>query len=182
MDRFVEADRDNVARKLGYSVCTDADVETMQALQALLQVAEVDMTLWFRALGRFDPRGDVASQLEGPAALFDAAWYDEAKRAQAAPAFIEWLQRHAARLRDDPAAPAERRTRMDSANPKYVLRNYLAQEVIDRAEQGDETGIAELLDVMRRPYDEQPGRERFAERRPDWARDRAGCSMLSCSS
>jgi uncharacterized protein YdiU (UPF0061 family) len=150
----------------------------MAALHALLQVGEVDMTLFFRALGRFEPGAEVAAT----DALFDEAFYDAAKRGQVMPALHEWLSQYAARLGEDPLDASARRARMDAANPKYVLRNYLAQQVIDRAEQGDEAGIAELLDVMRRPYDEQPGREAFARRRPDWAREKAGCSMLSCSS
>jgi uncharacterized protein YdiU (UPF0061 family) len=169
------ADRDNIARKLGLAECRDDDAALIRDLHALMHAAEVDMTLWFRALMDFDPDAPTL-------ALAGHAFYDMAKRDTHTPQFDDWLQRYAARLNDDPLPVADRREKMRLANPKYVLRNYLAQQVIDRAEAGDATGIGELLEVMRRPYDEQPGNERFAEKRPDWARDRAGCSMLSCSS
>jgi uncharacterized protein YdiU (UPF0061 family) len=174
-DAYAAADRDNTARKLGLVECRDADVDLIRDLHALLHAHEVDMTLWFRRLADLDPQ---APSL----AVFEDAFYDAGKREAGEAAFNDWLRRHAARLLDDPLGCDERRARMQAANPKFVLRNWLAQEAIDRAHAGDMAGIGELLEVMRRPYDEQPGREHFAGKRPEWARDKAGCSMLSCSS
>ena len=147
----------------------------MDDLLALLKDGEADMTLWFRGLSRADPEDPSLAPLE-------AAFYDEARRDATAPALLAWLARLGARVREDGMDPPARRAAMDAANPKYVLRNYLAQEAIDRAEQGDLSGVHALQDVMARPYEEQPGREAYARRRPEWARHRAGCSMLSCSS
>jgi uncharacterized protein YdiU (UPF0061 family) len=179
LDRFAasytQADREDIAAKLGLRTCRDDDIDLARDLHALLQAHEVDMTLWFRALADVDPAAPSLQPLE-------QAFYDLGKRRAGEDAFQAWLERHAARVREEAWPPPERRARMHATNPKYVLRNYLAQQVIDRAEQGDPSGIGDLLEVLRRPYKDQPGREAFAARRPDWARDKAGCSMLSCSS
>src|SRR5690606_15128149 len=165
VDTYAAADRDNTARKLGLAECRDDDLALMQDLQDLLREAEVDMTLFFRSLVDFGPTTGPESEA-GPSSesgpiprglvMFADAFYDDAKRDAATPAFNDWLDRYAARLRDDPLGHGERRERMHNANPRYVLRNYLAQQAIDRAEQGDTSGVVELLDVMRRPYEDQP--------------------------
>jgi len=93
-----------------------------------------------------------------------------------------WMCSYKARVCKDGTLNDTRRRRMDAVNPKYVLRNYLAQLAIDKAEKGDNSMVNKLLELLRHPYDEQPDKEEYAGKRPDWARHRAGCSMLSCSS
>ena len=72
--------------------------------------------------------------------------------------------------------------RMSRSNPKYVLRNYLAQQAIEGLQQGDSSLMTRLIEVLRRPYDEQPSHNDLASLRPEWARNKPGCSALSCSS
>ena len=174
-ETYAAQERDNVARKLGLAECGEQDLQLMEQLQSLMHEGEVDMTLFFRGLSRLSPQ-DLAPDRLGE------VFYSEEKRQAIQAGLADWLQRYAARLSQNPLPEALRQARMLAANPCYVPRNYLVQQVIDRAEQGDPAGINELLQVLRHPYDDQPGNESFAQRRPDWARERAGCSMLSCSS
>ncbi|HEX4870228.1 MAG TPA: YdiU family protein [Moraxellaceae bacterium] len=93
-------------------------------------------------------------------------------------AFDAWHARYRQRLLAEDSDDAGRRRRMDAVNPKYILRNYLAQVAIDKAEAGDYSEIETLRRLLMRPYDEQPQHERYAALPPDWGRH----LEISCSS
>lgn len=147
----------------------------------------MDFTLFFRTLGEhvggLDAEvGGLAAAIADPVAALAPALYDTRKAEREAATLRDWLTRYGERLASDPQRPEARRARMDAANPWVVPRNWLLQQAIDAAEQGDTGELEALLDVLKRPYEAQPGAERFAARRPEWARNRPGCSALSCSS
>ena len=172
-----------MAAKLGLlEFDEETDKELTQELHQVLQLVETDMTIFYRRLADIRTSGPGADE---------AQWMDHISEAYYAPDSLslndrkrtgKWLNSYVERVLRDGRSDASRRAAMNQVNPKYVLRNYIAQLAIDKAELGDGSMVMELLDVLRRPYDEQPEFERYAEKRPEWARHRAGCSMLSCSS
>jgi uncharacterized protein YdiU (UPF0061 family) len=89
-----------------------------------------------------------------------------------------WLARYRERLRGEGSQDAERRARMNRVNPKYVLRNYLAQRAIERAHQHDFSEIERVLRLVADPYSEHPDMERYAEAPPNWGEH----IVVSCSS
>lgn len=179
---FESAWQDMMAGKLGLNHFDRArDTELVTELLAVLQLVETDMTIFFRQLAILDTNMD-ATDAALIATIAPAYYRPETHTDDTRTRTVAWLKRYRERLRADDRTADPRRAAMNRVNPKYVLRNYLAQLAIDQAEQGDYSRVNELLDVIRRPYDEQPTRESYAAKRPDWARQRAGCSMLSCSS
>ena len=172
-----------MTERLGWGAPRDGDAELINALFALLAMTETDYVLFLRNLAhvKFDPTGLIADD-DLVAPLIEAYYAPAELTGDVLVATAEWLRKWAQRADDSGMDDAERIAVMNSRNPRFVLRNWLAQEVIDAATAGNTAPISELLDVLRHPYDEQPGREHFAERRPEWARVRVGCSMLSCSS
>jgi uncharacterized protein YdiU (UPF0061 family) len=159
---YTDTFRKALAAKLGLAALDDALVQEMFEL---LAAVETDFTLFFRGLSAVR-EGNLLEPLL-------PAFYAEPDAAHRARAEA-WLRRWIA------AAPDK--SGMNAVNPKYVPRNYLAQQAIDAMAAGDASVLEKLMKVLERPYDEQPGNEAFAARRPEWARNKAGCSALSCSS
>ena len=170
--------------KLGLSTFDpDIDNDLIADLFAVLRAVETDMTRFYRNLANIDAESQHQKRDEAHIAPLADAYYSPDEHTPAHRAQIgKWLRAYIQRVQKEGTSNDTRKRKMNAVNPRYVLRNYLAQLAIDKAEAGDPSGVTELLDVLRRPYDDQPGREAFAEKRPEWARHRAGCSMLSCSS
>lgn len=173
--------REMMAAKLGLDAFRD-NRSLFDELHALFRLQETDMTIFYRQLYRLAQLPPEAEDAELLRLLRPALYQPEAldEDADYRAAAVNWVRKWRRRLQADGPAGVEN---MNRVNPKYVPRNYLAQMAIDEAgEKGDFSLLTELLDTLRHPYDEQPEREKFAARRPEWARHRPGCSMLSCSS
>lgn len=150
--------------RLGLETWEDEDPALFRQLFQLLAAHRVDYHLFLRRLGELTTQG------EWPASLL-ALLPDPA-------AWQEWLETYRARLVREGSQDAARKVRMDVVNPKYVLRNALAQQVIDAAETGNMAPFERLFAALQRPYDEQPEYEDLATPVPQWY-----CGgELSCSS
>jgi uncharacterized protein YdiU (UPF0061 family) len=173
-------------QKLGLNVEPSYEKEKLVTeLLDLLAVVETDMTIFFRQLARLDhtlpvTAPDTMEQLKAP--LQQAYYKPDQKTDAYENALDEWLMVYVNLLNREDIDPEARRESMNKVNPKYVLRNYMAQLAIDQAEAGDTSLIHELMELVAQPYDEQPDMEAYYAKRPDWARNKPGCSMLSCSS
>jgi len=166
-----------MSEKLGFKDYQGVtDLHIFQALETLLAEVETDMTLFYRQLATYKNNDDAIDHFQTcfyQADQLTASYQNNLKH---------WLQRYQARLNFDGLSDTDRQTNMNKVNPKYVLRNYLAQQAIELAEQGDYSELETLQALLLKPYDEQPHYSKYAQKRPDWAREKVGCSMLSCSS
>lgn len=174
-----------MAAKLGFARYQDEDGELIEDLLALLQQTETDMTIFYRQLAQIHPQLlDEGVTWERLSPLHPAYYQKvpEAVRQKICDWVMRYLQRTRQSLHSSGESESDRVARMNKANPKYVLRNYLAQQAIDKAAQGDFSEVKRLQRLLQNPYDEQPEFDAYAARRPEWARVKPGCSMLSCSS
>ena len=152
--------------KLGIKDMTDESVVVIEECQRLLQESNIDMTIFFRELSYLN-----SASID----FIHKACYQPIEHMGA---WTQWLQSWNEVTQNSPDKEL-----MLSSNPKYVLRNWLAYEAIEHAEQGDLSYALDLYECLKNPYDEQEQyASRFYQKRPEWAEHKPGSSMLSCSS
>jgi uncharacterized protein YdiU (UPF0061 family) len=151
--------------KLGLETIQPGDDSLLDQLLTLMQAAHADWSITWRALAGITLAGDTDSR------AFASQFADRA-------GCDAWLARYRTRLRTEHSDDTRRQTRMDAANPKYVLRTWMAHEAITAAEKGDFSVVERLMQTLKAPFAEQPGREAWATVAPAWA----GSIELSCSS
>ena len=164
--------------KLGLDTEQEVDVKLIQDLEDNLQLIETDMTIFFRNLSQFSKQKPTL----GLPLIKDAFYNIEDLNTSIEKKWQEWFNRYAQRLNQETLSCKLRALKMNAVNPKYVLRNYMSQLAIDDANKGDYKLIDQLFELLKKPYDEQPEYKKWFAKRPEWARHKVGCSMLSCSS
>ncbi|MRX69990.1 Uncharacterized conserved protein YdiU, UPF0061 family [Flavobacterium resistens] len=165
--------------KLGLFTSIESDDQLITDLENILQLTETDMTIFFRNLNSVVKSDFAPEAIEKIKYSF---YKPEEVSGEISEIWAKWFSDYLERLKAETFSDEERSQKMNLINPKYVLRNYMAQLAIDAAEKEDYSLIDEFYTLLQKPYDEQPEHEKWFAKRPDWARSKVGCSMLSCSS
>ncbi len=176
---FVEAKTEMARAKLGLQLKEKEDLALFESLEETLQLTETDMTMFFRLLSNIAKNETAENFIEKTKKAF---YKPEELTGDALHNWNVWIAKYLKRLKNETQLDQERKIVMDDVNPKYVLRNYMAQLAIDAADKGDYSIIEELYQLLKQPYLEQVENEKWFAKRPEWARHKVGCSMLSCSS
>lgn len=160
--------------KLGLK--TEAETDFIVGLEQILYQSKMDLTLFFRNLSKFNENNPSEFWM----LLAESSYSENLEKFKEK--WNNFLAVYAEILIAENHEKQERISQMNSVNPKYVLRNYMAQLAIDAADKGDYSIVDELFKLLLKPYDEQSESEKWFALRPDWAKTKVGCSMLSCSS
>lgn len=169
--------------KLGIYDELPDDAMFLEQLEGLLFKSQIDYVRFFRKLSSFKVENseDYLSVIKEDSYLEDSYLEDSLFDKQSFQ-WENWIKLYKNRLVHQKMEDSERMQKMNEVNPKYVLRNYMAHMAIEAADKGDYSVLNELQNLLKKPYEDQPSYEKWFGMRPEWAMDKVGCSMLSCSS
>jgi uncharacterized protein YdiU (UPF0061 family) len=182
LETYKQAYLQMMEERLGInSLKSEDDFLFLSELDRVLQLAEVDWTLFFRSLSNVEAFNESRKDIDINFNHIKNAIYGEYSL-EFKEAMSAWLLQYSQRIRQDDLAKQERIKKMNKKNPKFIPRNYLLYQVIQDLEVGKTESLHELYSVLKKPYEENLEFEHLAAKRPDWAKDTAGSSTLSCSS
>ena len=171
-----------MTNKIGIQQHKDSDRKLIGDLENALQLTETDMTIFFRNLADLKEDFQIDDDFAFLSMIKEAFYDFENVTEEIKLIWKAWFIDYKKRLGEERITDLVRSENMKAINPKYVFRNYMAQLAIDKADNGDFKLISEFYDLLKKPYDDQPEYEKWYAKRPEWARHKVGCSMLSCSS
>lgn len=175
---YLEQYTEMMRKKLGLYQAKDTTA-IISGIEKTLQLTEVDYTIFYRTLAQVSKEDTAKIALE----KVQIAFYNPSQlTGKVLDQWTDWFNQYLTILQQETFTDSERQREMNLVNPKYVLRNYMAQLAIEAADKGEYNLINELYTLLKNPYTEQPEYEKWFAKRPDWAKHKVGCSMLSCSS
>jgi len=154
-----------IHQKLGLVTKYPEDGKLIDTLFSIMQQSRVDFTLFFRRLSNLEIE-DFGTNETIRDLFIDRL------------AFDDWSVQYRKRLKLENSDDSSRKVAMNKVNPKYILRNYLAQIAIEKAQNDDFSEVNKLLKILESPFDEQPENESYTKLPPDWAEG----LEVSCSS